>query len=49
VKDKALLADAEKMGLLVTPMTGDEVEAYIGKIYKAPPDIVAAAKAISGE
>jgi tripartite-type tricarboxylate transporter receptor subunit TctC len=49
MKDKALLADAEKMGLLVTPMTGGEVETYIGNIYKAPADIVAAAKIISGD
>jgi tripartite-type tricarboxylate transporter receptor subunit TctC len=49
IKDKALLADAEKMGLLVTPMTGGEVEAYVGKIYRAPPDIIAAARAISGD
>ena len=29
VKDKAFLADAEKLGLTVTPMTGGEVESYI--------------------
>ena len=49
VKDKAFLADAEKLALTVTPMTGGEVETYIQNLYKAPADIVAAAKAISGD
>jgi tripartite-type tricarboxylate transporter receptor subunit TctC len=48
VQDKTFLADAEKAHLIVTPMTGSEVEAYIRKVYQAQPDIVAAAKAISG-
>jgi hypothetical protein len=34
---------------LVTPMTGSEVEERLKEIYRAPTDIVAAAKAISGD
>jgi tripartite-type tricarboxylate transporter receptor subunit TctC len=49
VKDKAFLADAEKMRLLVTPMTGREVESFIAGLYKTPAEIVAAAKAITGD
>jgi len=49
MKDPEFLADAEKQRMTVTPMTGGEVEAAIKKLYQAPPDIVAAAKAITGE
>jgi len=49
MKDPEFLADAEKQRMTVTPMTGGEVEVAIKKLYQAPPDIVAAAKAITGE
>ena len=47
--DAEFLAEAEKQHLLVTPMTGSEVEERLKEIYRAPTDIVAAAKAISGD
>jgi hypothetical protein len=49
MKDPEFLADTVKQRLLVTPMTGAEVEAYIREVYQTPPDIVAAAKVITGE
>jgi tripartite-type tricarboxylate transporter receptor subunit TctC len=49
MKDPEFLAEAAKQRLLVTPMTGPEVESFIKALYQAPPDIVAAAKEISGE
>ena len=49
MKDPEFLAEAAKQRLLVTPMTGAEVESFIKDLYRAPPNIVAAAKAISGE
>ena len=49
MKDPEFLAEAAKQRLLVTPMTGAEVESFIKDLYRAPPDIVAAAKEISGE
>lgn len=49
MKDPEFLADAEKQRMTVTPMTGGEVEAAIKKLYQTPPDVVAAAKAITGE
>jgi tripartite-type tricarboxylate transporter receptor subunit TctC len=49
MKDPEFLADAAKQRLLVTPMTGAEVETFIKELYQTPPDIVAAAKEISGE
>lgn len=49
MKDPQFLADAEKQHLAVTPMTGVEAEAFVKELYQAPPDIIAAAKVISGE
>jgi tripartite-type tricarboxylate transporter receptor subunit TctC len=47
--DPEFLADAQKLNLLVTPMTGQEVATRIAEIYKASPAVVARAKAISSE
>ena len=49
VEDPEFLADAERMKLLVTPMQGDEVTRHIGELYATPADLVARAKAITGE
>jgi tripartite-type tricarboxylate transporter receptor subunit TctC len=49
MKDPEFLADAAKQRLLVTPMTGTEVESFIKDLYQTPADVVAAAKEISGE
>jgi tripartite-type tricarboxylate transporter receptor subunit TctC len=47
--DPEFIADAERQRMTVTPMTGGEVEAAIRKLYQTPPDVVAAAKDITGE
>src|SRR5262245_58487444 len=49
VADPEFLADAKKMKLLVTPMTGGEVTRHVGELYATPADLVARAKAITGE
>jgi tripartite-type tricarboxylate transporter receptor subunit TctC len=49
VADAEFLVDAEKMKLLVTPMTGDMVTRHIAELYATPADLVARAKAITGE
>ena len=49
MKDPEFLADSERQRLLVTPMAGAEVEAFIKDLYRTPPGIVAAARQISGE
>jgi tripartite-type tricarboxylate transporter receptor subunit TctC len=49
MKDPEFLADAEKQGMTVTPLSGSEVEAAISKLYQTPTDVVAAAKEITGE
>ena len=49
MKDPEFIADATKQRLIVTAMTGTEVEGFIKELYKTPPDVVAAARTISGE
>jgi tripartite-type tricarboxylate transporter receptor subunit TctC len=49
MKDPEFIADATKQRLTLTPMTGVEVEGFIKELYQTPPDVVAAARAISGE
>jgi tripartite-type tricarboxylate transporter receptor subunit TctC len=49
VADPEFLAEAEKAKLLVTPMKGDEVVRHVGELYVTPVDLVARAKAITGE
>jgi hypothetical protein len=49
VADAEFLADADKMKLLVTPMKGDEVTRHVGELYTTPAELVARAKAITGE
>jgi hypothetical protein len=49
VADAAFRADAEKVKLLVTPMTGGEVARHIADLYATPAELVARAKAVTGE
>jgi len=49
VADPEFLVEAEKMKLLVTPMTGDVVTRHVAELYATPPELVAKAKAIAGE
>lgn len=49
MKDAKFLADAEKLKLLVTPMTGETAEKEIAELYKSPADVVAMAKEITGD
>jgi tripartite-type tricarboxylate transporter receptor subunit TctC len=49
IKDPDFLADAAKQHLLTTSMSGAQVESYIADLYRTPPDVVAAAKEISGD
>ena len=47
--DSAFRADAEKVKLLVTPMTGGEVARHIAELYATPAELVTRAKAVTGE
>ncbi|MGH6768041.1 MAG: Bug family tripartite tricarboxylate transporter substrate binding protein [Xanthobacteraceae bacterium] len=46
MKDKQFLADAKKIKISVTPMTGDEVEEFIARLSTATPAIVERAKQV---
>jgi tripartite-type tricarboxylate transporter receptor subunit TctC len=49
VADPEFRADAEKMKLLVTPMTGAVVARHVTEFYATPAAVVAKAKAITGD
>jgi tripartite-type tricarboxylate transporter receptor subunit TctC len=49
VADPEFQADAEKMKLLVTPMTGAVVARHVAELYATPATVVAKAKAITGD
>jgi tripartite-type tricarboxylate transporter receptor subunit TctC len=49
MKDPEFIAETSKQRLIVTPMTGTEVETFIKELYTTTPDVVAAARTISGE
>ena len=43
-KDDKFMADAEKSALILSPTSGEEVQAMVGKLYAAPKEIVDAAR-----
>ena len=45
LKDKAFLAEVEKLQIAIDPMTADEVSAIVTETINAAPDVVAKAKA----
>ncbi len=47
--DPAFHAEAARLNLLVTPMTGQEVARRITELYATPPDVIAEAQKILGE
>jgi tripartite-type tricarboxylate transporter receptor subunit TctC len=49
VADPEFRGEAGKLRLLVTPMKGEEVKAHIAELYATPADLLARAKAITGE
>lgn len=46
MKDTDFLSEAKKTGMLVDPLTGQEIDAMLKKAYAAPKDIVARGKEI---
>jgi len=44
MRDKELLAEAEKIGLIVDPISGEELQALAERIYATPTSIVEQAK-----
>jgi len=49
VTDAAFLAEAQKFGLTVTPMTGGDVDRQVAELYATPAGLVARARTIAGE
>ena len=49
ITDPAFRAEAARLNLLVTPMTGQEVARRIAELPATPPDIIAQAKKILSE
>ena len=50
VKDPKFLKDADKQHLtIIAPMSGDEAQKAVAGIYDAPPQVVAAAKKVTGD
>jgi hypothetical protein len=45
MKDQAFLAEAAKLQLDVSPMTGEEMQTLVGDLTHTPADIVARVKA----
>ena len=43
--DGDFLGDARKMGLEVSPLTGEQISALMEKLYKTPPEVIARARA----
>jgi tripartite-type tricarboxylate transporter receptor subunit TctC len=44
LKDSAVLADAERSGLDIGPMGGEELQALVARLYALPPRIIERAK-----
>jgi hypothetical protein len=44
LQDKTLLAEAEKSGLDISPMGGEELQALVAKLYALPPKVIERAK-----
>ncbi len=44
LQDKALLAEAEKSGLDIGPMGGEELQALVAKLYAMPAKVIERAK-----
>jgi hypothetical protein len=44
MKDKAFLADANKLGLEIAPASGQRVQETVVRLYSAPEAVVARAK-----
>jgi tripartite-type tricarboxylate transporter receptor subunit TctC len=48
IKDKEMIAEAERLQLpIVGPLTGEEAAVYVAELYKASPEVIAAARKIT--
>ena len=49
VADPAFLNEAQKLGLVVAPVTGGEIASRVGGLFATPADIVTRARAMSSD
>ena len=45
MKDKEFLAEADKLKIEIDPLSGEQVAALIGELYRTPPETVARVRA----
>ena len=48
LRDSDVNAEAKRIGIDVEPVSGEEIQTMLKKIYNTPPDIVSKARALSG-
>jgi hypothetical protein len=44
IEDTALLAEAEKSGFEIGPMSGDDLQTVVGRLYALPPSVAQRAR-----
>ena len=49
MKDPEFLAEAEKLALEINPVDGETLQAMVERMFKAPPDVVEAARKAIGQ
>jgi tripartite-type tricarboxylate transporter receptor subunit TctC len=49
MKDEGFIADAQKIGFEVDPMTGEQVQALVGELADTPPDVASRVRAALGQ
>ncbi len=49
MKDPAFVADANRIGFPLDPLTGEQVQAAVAALAKTPPDVVARVRAALNE
>jgi hypothetical protein len=43
MQDKAFLAEAQKLNLEITPVSGEKVQELVAEMYRTPPEVLAKA------
>jgi tripartite-type tricarboxylate transporter receptor subunit TctC len=49
MQDKAFLAEAQKLNLEITPVSGEKVQELVAEVYRTPPEIISRAVEASAE
>jgi len=49
LQDPAFLAEAQKLNLEITPVSGEAVQALVAEMYRTPPEILAKALEVYAE